>query len=77
VTLADRLNETTVGVHGPRCTICRWLVDLPGGDSRTLAEALHGAYTSKQIAQALTAEGYTVSQNTVARHRRGECRGVS
>jgi hypothetical protein len=77
VTLAERLTATNVGEPGPRCTVCALLHDLDDDDRTTLADALDGdAYTSRQIADALTAEGHAVRSGTVARHKRGDCRGI-
>lgn len=75
--LADRLAVTSGGRAGPLCIVCWLLADLPEPDRSTLDDALNGdVYTSVQIAAALTAEGHRVSKGTMARHRRGECRGV-
>ena len=77
MTLAERLTATNVGEPGPRCTVCVLLAELTDADRATLSDALAGdVYTSRQIADALTAEGHPVRNNTVARHRRGVCRGI-
>jgi hypothetical protein len=77
VTLAERLTATNAGEPGPRCTVCRLLIELTDPDRATLAEALAGdTYTGAQIAEALTAEGHRVNKATVSRHRRGACRGI-
>lgn len=72
--LAEQLAVTQRGKSGPVCKVCSFLIDLPKKDAKTLAEALEGnTYTSRQIAEALTLEGYTVTRGSVARHRRGDC----
>jgi hypothetical protein len=77
VTLAERLTATSAGLPGARCTVCRLLTELAEPDRTTLADAISGdGYTSGQIADALTAEGHRVTKGTVARHRRGDCRGI-
>jgi cell division inhibitor SulA len=77
VTLANRLTDTPALRSGTVCTVCRLLRDLPEDDRVTLRDALQGGYTSRQIAEALTAEGQPVAIGTVSRHRRGGCRGVT
>jgi hypothetical protein len=78
VSLANRLTQTPRGKQGSVCRVCRFLIDLPKSDSATLRAALEGdVYTHKQIADALTAEGWEVSALSVGRHRRGVCRGVA
>lgn len=42
-----------------------------------LADALDdGGLTAASIATALTARGYDIAEYTLARHRRGRCRGT-
>ena len=77
MTLANRLTNTPALRSGTVCTVCRLLRDLPDDDRVTLRDALQGGYTSRQIAEALTAEGHRVAIGTVARHRRGGCCGVT
>lgn len=74
--LAARLAETRPNRSGARCSVCRLLAELPKAEAETLKKALDGdVYQSRQIAEALQAEGYPVSKNTLARHRRGDCLG--
>lgn len=76
--LAKRLAEVSESAaHGPKCTMCRFLLELPPADVEALKGALADRqFTANQIAEALTAEGFKVQGATVARHRRGECLGT-
>lgn len=77
MSLANTLKQTGKGRPGSVCRVCRFLIELPKDDAATLREALAGSvYTHRQIADALTAEGWQVAPLTVGRHRRGVCRGA-
>ena len=60
---------------GPKCTIALILADLPPEDAEDLQTAIATErYTGNAIERALKARGYTVTSNSVLRHRRGDCR---
>ena len=59
---------------GYRCTVCTLLDELPKDDAEALREALRDpAVKGSWIAKALESEGHAIRQNTVTRHRRGDC----
>jgi hypothetical protein len=59
---------------GYRCTVCTLLTELPADDAEALREALRDpTIKGSWIAKALESEGYGIKQNTVTRHRRGDC----
>jgi hypothetical protein len=62
---------------GPRCKICLALDCLDAKDQAALVAAMADeSYTSVAISNAMRAEGYDISPQSVSRHRRGDCRGV-
>ncbi|GGM55623.1 hypothetical protein GCM10012275_28440 [Longimycelium tulufanense] len=73
MSLADRLREPTKRPRS-QCTFGLLLGRLEGADRKALDTALADErYTSRNIAEALQAEGYDMRAATVRRHRRGEC----
>lgn len=66
---------TATKPKGPPCSIATALSNLDPEDSDFLRELLADPdKPSSRISLALRAEGHEISQITVARHRRGECR---
>jgi hypothetical protein len=76
--LRERLAESKRSPAGPRCLLCLLLSQMSGDDLDILEEALKSpAFTSRQIATALEAEGYEIRMRSISRHRRGDCRGLT
>lgn len=74
--LAEALKAERDKGHAKRCKVCTLLESMPTGDAKALHDALDDkALTSTAIARALVAEGYAITGNNLARHRRGECQG--
>ena len=72
--LRDALKAAEKVRPGYRCTVCKLLTELAEDDSAALLEALRDpTVQGTQIARALQSEGHDVKQNTVTRHRRGDC----
>lgn len=56
--------------------MCALMDDLASEDRTALTDALADpAFTNAAIVRALRAEGHEFGYTTVARHRKGECRG--
>jgi hypothetical protein len=64
-------------VGGKRCVTCSTLASLPDDDAATLRELLDDrAVSSSIIAEACKRAGYPqLTEGTLKRHRRGDCRG--
>ena len=74
MSLADRLAEERVVRKGPPCRVHVILAGLNDRDRLALAAALADpAMGSGRILDDLRAEGYPLSRETLARHRRGDC----
>lgn len=76
MTLADALqHEREQGMRkGPECRLCVVIRKLAGPDAQALNDAMADpSITTASIFRALKREGFDVSQNITARHRRGEC----
>ncbi len=72
--LKDALQAQQRGRPGFRCSVCKLLAELPADDAEALREAvIDPMVQGSQIARALQSEGYDIKQNTVTRHRRGDC----
>ena len=71
--------DSAVSRQGPQCKTCKLLRDLPDDASKQLKLALdHPESTSSSIRRALISrveERYIPSAFSIARHRRGDCRG--
>lgn len=73
--LKDALDAQTRSRPGFRCAVCKLLDELTPDDADALRAALVDAQVQgSQIARALQSEGYEVSQNSVTRHRRHDCK---
>jgi hypothetical protein len=73
--LADALQATKATIKGPTCTMCTLLKELPADDRKALDAALVDlSFTGAAISRALKAEGYNISDMTVNRHRKADCR---
>ena len=67
--------EAAVAKPGGTCGYRTVHALLDAADAKALTEAMATPnYTSAAIARALTDRGHRISQGTVQRHRRGECR---
>lgn len=77
MSLSDRLKEPDTATRRAKCTLWKalaLLAEQSGDEHAALRAALADRrYTGRQIADALRAEGFEVTPNTVNRHRRGEC----
>ena len=76
MSLADALqHEREQGMRkGPDCRLCVALRAMDKADASALAEAMADpSITTAAIFRALKREGFDVSANITARHRRGEC----
>ncbi len=72
--LKDALETERQKRPGYRCSVCTLLTELPAEDAEALQDALRTPEVQgSQIARALQSEGYDIKQNTVTRHRRGDC----
>lgn len=72
--LKEALEAQAKARPGYQCSVCKLIDELPHDEAQALMEALgsplvHGS----MIARALQSEGHDVKQNTVQRHRRGDC----
>lgn len=76
MSLANRLAEQRDGKPGPKCSMCRILVDLSDDERQAVEDAMASEMQSSAIYRALRAEGYEIRQATVGRHRRGDCTGL-
>lgn len=57
-----------------RCTVAKLLEQLPSEDREALTRALADPkFQGTQISRALRAEGHRVGDDSVRRHRRGDC----
>ena len=73
--LADKLQATKETPKGPICTLCTVLTVLAADDRKALEAALVDlSFTGAGISRALKAEGHNISDMTVNRHRRADCR---
>jgi len=60
-----------------KCVMCEILTRLTADEQEALSQALNNPEASKaNIARILTSNGYKVSQSSVTRHARKECRGL-
>lgn len=72
--LKDALETERAKRPGYRCTVCTLLTELPAEDVKALQDALRDRdIQGSMIARALQSEGHDIKQNTVTRHRRGDC----
>lgn len=58
---------------GPRCAVALVFEALNDADAADLRAAFAGNHHSSSIGRALRSRGFTLSDYTVARHRRGNC----
>ena len=66
--------EKAAARKGPPCTFAGIFDKLDKADADALTAYLaDGSVTTTVILRALQAEGYSVGQNTVQRHRKGIC----
>lgn len=76
MSLADSLEANKPTSKGPRCTVHILMEQLTPADRKALQAALNDAsFTTAAICRALRAEGHDFGYTTMARHRKGECKG--
>lgn len=64
--------------YSTRCTVAKILTTLPKDDHGLLSAALaNDEFLASQIGRALRMEGHKVRDDSVRRHRRGECNCVA
>jgi hypothetical protein len=75
VSLADSLAATPATRKGPACAVARIEASLGPDEAAYLEQqlALDDPYMAGRLSAALKAEGYTVSADTLRRHKRGVC----
>lgn len=75
MSLRDTLDaEKAAARKGPPCTFAGIFDRLDKADAEALRSYLaDGSVTTTVILRALQAEGFSVGQNTVQRHRKGIC----
>ena len=76
MSLRDELSKAQPVRRGPKCSICRLLIDLPEDDRDALEEALDSYMPSTVIHRAIAADGHRVGRGSVGRHRRGDCKSL-
>lgn len=78
MSIAKALKEYKPTRLGTACYICTLVSTLPEAESKPLAAAIAdpATYTSAGLSRLLSAEGYKIGDGAIARHRRGECRGL-
>jgi hypothetical protein len=60
------------------CTVCTLLKELQAKESQALQLRLDNKNISHMsISQVLKSNGYSISDSTIGRHRRGRCSGVA
>lgn len=76
MSLREQLGKAQPTRRGPKCSICKLLVDLPEDDLVALKEALESRLPSTVIQRAIIADGHQIGRGSVGRHRRGDCSGL-
>lgn len=62
---------------GPRCTVCRFVSTLDDKEADVFTAALtNDNVTMNALARALAKNGHKIAAGTLARHKKGECRGA-
>lgn len=75
MTLQAALEANRVTVKGPTCSMCALFTVLKADDAKALQAALDDpSFTSRGISRALKAEGHSIADGTVNRHRKADCR---
>lgn len=74
MSIAKRVAEYQEPRLGARCRTCVLLKELPTEEAEALKVALEDSRISNAgLAAILKAEGYSIADSTVRRHRKGEC----
>lgn len=73
MSLRSALEASTAHRKGPRCSVANLLDTLDDDDRQALLDAFASDLQHAQITRALKAEGHRVGDQTIARHRGGEC----
>jgi hypothetical protein len=80
VSLAQRLKDAEPSRRGRPCAIGLVLGKLAARDAQALSDALAMPVTdprrlsARAISEALSAEGFVISDQSISRHRNGACR---
>ncbi len=78
MSLADRFAMYEKPSIGAKCVTCSLVRDLPADESKALQDALSDpSISNASISNILKAEGHSIGETSVRRHRRGICRGGS
>jgi hypothetical protein len=78
VNLREAFESVPVRRSGRSCATCRMLASMSGEDAATLIELLDSHASTAVIAEACKRAGYDLlTDSTLKRHRRGDCRGLS
>jgi hypothetical protein len=59
---------------GPKCGVCRVLLDLDDVDREALEKTFEGRVVNSDLSTFLRDNGIVLSQGQLARHRRKDCR---
>lgn len=77
--LLDDLGEEAnfLSFPGSRCSVCELMAQLPDKERELLQLRFDDRrVTGASITKVLRANGYSFSEGTLQRHRRGACRGL-
>ena len=75
MSLADDLAEAAkANPCAGRCKFCAWVGTLDAKDAAAVVDALNGPAMGSALAAALARHGSPANQQTVQRHRRGDCK---
>lgn len=82
MTLADALAglaaDPPMPNKGPKCYVCRWLEEATPEERAAFELACaNNRVTSSALARTLSDSGHSIPEPSVARHRRGFCRGAT
>lgn len=72
--LAEAIAAENATPRGPQCRVALLLDDLAPEDATALSDAVASGLPASVISRAVTATGHHLSQATITRHRRGDCR---
>ena len=76
MSILDDLRAIPVKRPGHSCTLGAWLVSLSDDErAEAIDVVLRSAISAEQMAAGLRSHGIDVGQQSVAKHRRGECSG--
>jgi len=73
MTLLDELAAEAT-IKGPSCTTTLTLEAMEPDDRADMLEALASGYTAAALSRVLKRRGISLAPQSIARHRRGECK---